>query len=374
MVYFRTKMDTENKASQRFEKTKHVNLWRNQPSGVYYLFGRFAGKLKKKSLKTTVFTIAKLRLADETKALRQAAARQNPDFKAGATFDQLANQLIQRLCVSGKKPRTIEYYQERLAALYKFWPGLANSPCARITTNQCVQWAERYQKDVEPSTYNGTLKFLKQVLKSALEDGLITANPVTPLQLLKSIPKKPTIPTQKQFEELLNYLDKSPYYKVKSSAKLIRLLASTGMRIGEAKRLLWKHVDFEKRILTIHGDPDTGTKNWRVRHLPLFKELSAFLQKERELTNAQDGEQRVVPITSANGTLATGCKELGIEKLTNHDLRDVFCTRCIESGVDIPTVAGWVGHRDGGALLMKTYAHLRMEHSFAMAEKVDFGI
>jgi hypothetical protein len=32
---------------------------------------------------------------------------------------------------------------------------------------------------------------------------------------------------------------------------------------------------------------------------------------------------------------------VGLSKLTHHDLRHLFATRCIESGVDIPTVARW---------------------------------
>ena len=42
------------------------------------------------------------------------------------------------------------------------------------------------------------------------------------------------------------------------------------------------------------------------------------------------------------------------------------------SGVDIPTVARWLGHQEGGALAMKVYGHLRNEHSANMAKKVSF--
>jgi integrase len=65
-------------------------------------------------------------------------------------------------------------------------------------------------------------------------------------------------------------------------------------------------------------------------------------------------------------------KIIGIQHISHHDLRHLFATRCIESGVDIPTVARWLGHKDGGALAMKTYGHLRNEHSLAMAQKVTF--
>jgi integrase len=36
-------------------------------------------------------------------------------------------------------------------------------------------------------------------------------------------------------------------------------------------------------------------------------------------------------------------------------LRHLFATRCIETGVDIPTVSRWLGHKDGGGLAMKVY-------------------
>jgi hypothetical protein len=40
--------------------------------------------------------------------------------------------------------------------------------------------------------------------------------------------------------------------------------------------------------------------------------------------------------------------------------------------VDIPTVSRWLGHKDGGALAMRTYGHLRREHSIAQAQRVTF--
>ena len=52
---------------------------------------------------------------------------------------------------------------------------------------------------------------------------------------------------------------------------------------------------------------------------------------------------------------------------------DSDSVKWIESGVDIPTVSKWLGHSDGGALAMRTYGHLRREHSAAMAQKVTFG-
>ena len=64
---------------------------------------------------------------------------------------------------------------------------------------------------------------------------------------------------------------------------------------------------------------------------------------------------------------------VGMKRITHHDLRHFFATRCIESGVDIPTVSSWLGHADGGALAMRVYSHLRDQHSTAIAARVTFS-
>jgi len=71
--------------------------------------------------------------------------------------------------------------------------------------------------------------------------------------------------------------------------------------------------------------------------------------------------------------LNRACEKVGVDRITHHDLRHLFATRCIESGVDIPTVSRWLGHKDGGALAMKTYGPLRREHSITQAQKVSFA-
>ena len=66
-------------------------------------------------------------------------------------------------------------------------------------------------------------------------------------------------------------------------------------------------------------------------------------------------------------------RKLGITRITHHDFRHLFATCCIEAKVDIPTVANWLGHKDGGVLAMRTYGHLRREHSIAQAKQVSFA-
>ena len=80
----------------------------------------------------------------------------------------------------------------------------------------------------------------------------------------------------------------------------------------------------------------------------------------------------VMRVRECQRAMDRAAKIVGIARITHHDLRHLFATRCIESGVDIPTVSRWLGHQDGGALCMKTYGHLRDEHSTNEAKKVAF--
>ncbi len=47
-----------------------------------------------------------------------------------------------------------------------------------------------------------------------------------------------------------------------------------------------------------------------------------------------------------------------------HSCADAICFLLITSR--------WLGHKDGGALAMKVYGHLRDSHSVSMAQKVTF--
>ena len=83
-------------------------------------------------------------------------------------------------------------------------------------------------------------------------------------------------------------------------------------------------------------------------------------------------DAKVVRVSECQKAIDRAAKKVGTRRITHHDLRHLFATQCVESNVDIPTVSRWLGHKDGGVLAMKTYGHLRREHSQAQALKVSF--
>jgi integrase len=105
----------------------------------------------------------------------------------------------------------------------------------------------------------------------------------------------------------------------------------------------------------------------------MIPEMKGLLEKLRKERISESEETPVMKIRECQGHINKACKAVKIPRITHHDLRHLYATRCIEIGVDIPTVSRWLGHRDGGALAMKVYGHLRDQHSAAMAQKVHFG-
>ena len=184
-----------------------------------------------------------------------------------------------------------------------------------------------------------------------------------------------TIPAREQFRRLVETIRESDgrEFSQKMAAEgadLVELLAYSGCRLNEAISIIWADVDFMKGALTVTGG-ERGTKNHERRTIPMTEALRGLLQRLSDACQPKP-EDRISSNNSARKSLQTACRRLGYPQFTHHDFRHFFATSCIEAGVDIPTVSRWLGHKDGGALAMRVYGHLRQEHSFSAAKKVVF--
>src|SRR5262249_39233605 len=125
--------------------------------------------------------------------------------------------------------------------------------------------------------------------------------------------------------------------------------------------------------IVVRGNAETGTKNWEVRRVPMIPASRALFQRMRSERREESLSAKVFRVNEAQKAISTATTKLKLDRITHHDIRHLFTPICIESGVDIPTVSRWLGHKDGGALAMKTYGHLRREHSVAQAQRVSFA-
>ena len=105
----------------------------------------------------------------------------------------------------------------------------------------------------------------------------------------------------------------------------------------------------------------------------MITEARALFERMRAERLHESKDTNVFLVGECQNAIDRAARLVGMARITHHDLRHFFATIAIESGVDIPTVSRWLGHKDGGALAMKTYGHLRDEHSVSAAKKVSFA-
>ena len=125
------------------QSTQYSNLIRYVPSGIYYARFRVRGKLIWKSLKTDRITVAQLRLADLQREERKKAEKDRLLAKGRVLFEAVVqayrekgfrpavprNKKDARLL----KPAALAYYEQRVGALLKSWPGLAKMEIGKLT-------------------------------------------------------------------------------------------------------------------------------------------------------------------------------------------------------------------------------------------------
>jgi integrase len=351
-------------------QTVGPNLIRYRSSGKYFARLRVRGKLIVRSLKTNRVTVARLRLADLQKQERQRAEHLTADAAANGKLSFGDAMAIYRRRLEGDaglKPRTKLYYEERLAALLKSWPGLDKTDASKVTKGACLDWAADYAKRVSPTNFNNTVGVLKRVLEVAVEAGARYDNPARFIKRVSDRIKPRVLPSRSQFEALLKSI------KHEKAADLVRFLAYGGFRKSEAANITWGDVDLEKGTILVRGDEKTGTKNGTVRPHFCIPEMKAFLQRlQAENPNRKQSEP-VMKAKECRGSLASACKKLGIAKLDHHALRHLFSTRGVESGASLPAVAKLLGHSDGGILLARRYNHVSDAHLVEVAGRITIS-
>ena len=363
----------ERKPTKRWERTRLQNLVRHK-SGTYYARAFAGGKEVWKSLKTSHFSVAEARLAEFLEEHRARRSDSNDEVSAKMTFSEAARihlcNLDDNLSI---KPSTRAYWRECLAALQKSWRGLNETEVRKISRIECKKWASAYRKTVSATRYNNTIAVLRHVLNVAVEAGVIYNNLAATLKRAPVRGKQISLPTIDKFNVLISEMRAGHSRDSINCADFAAGLAFTGCRVGEAREIVWRDVDFEAGEIVVRGDLKTGTKNWELRRVPLIPDARNLFQQMKSERSGESLDAKVFRVGECQKALDRACKRVGTDRITHHDLRHLFATRCIERGVDIPTVSRWLGHKDGGGLAMKTYGHLRREHSIAQAQRVTFA-
>ncbi len=366
-------------SEKTWTRTSIQNLVRHK-SGRYYARLFANGKQSWKSLKTDLLEVAKGKLRDlggkAQDLVRASAAEERGRMTVGDCAIVFRKRLQDGFGLRGRgktirriRPNSILYREKTIEALLKSWPDLETRDVRKVTEKEVEGWAEQFSSKYSASVYNNTLDTLRAFFRIAENAGARHGNPAAKIGRAEIKQKLLILPERGQFVKLVEAVRKNGAWCSKDCADFIQFLAFTGARKDEAAHVIWEDVDFSGARVLLRI-----TKGGRPRFVPLIGEALALLNRMRGDRYDEEQSVHVLRVREAQKAIDAAAKKIGMVRITHHDLRHLFATTCIEAGVDIPTVSRWLGHRDGGALAMRTYGHLRDEHSAVAAKRVSFAV
>ncbi len=166
-------------------------------------------------------------------------------------------------------------------------------------------------------------------------------------------------------------------------ADYLQVLSLTGGREKETLAIKWDdHVHWERRQFEFPGGKRGGGSQaaGEPRFIDFFPKLekrlkdmykrrdrkSSFLfpAKRNSLQHTKTFKQTWIKVRKKIGVFETE-KDIGF-----HHTRHYFISHCVMAGIDFMTIAIWVGHRDGGAMIGRIYGHLKPGHAASQAAKL----
>lgn len=258
----------------------------------------------------------------------------------------------------------------------------------KITIRHCQDFVNKTFKKA-PVAYVYSLSIVKNTLDYALRLGMIENNPM--LYVIK--PKKQASISDKHDnyynkDELKKFLDVAKDTSLKKYT-LFRLLAYSGMRIGECLALTWHDLDYKNNTIAINKTLARTNNGLRIqtpktkasnRVISLDNETIQVLkmwqlEQRKQLLkvgiNAMDSKQLIfsngknsfIIVPTVRLAIKQIAKKAGIHSITTHGFRHTHATLLFASGLDIKQVQARLGHSNVQTTL-NIYTH-------AMKEKQD---
>lgn len=231
--------------------------------------------------------------------------------------------------------------------------------------------------DYEVSTIRLFHTIFKICVNAAVENEIIPRNRFTKFTFKVVKDSDPVGENFYTSEELRLFLKYCKEQENETAYTICSLLATTGMRKGEACGLTWEDIDFENKVLSINstrdnlGDRDVKTENSR-RTLELNDSLVRTLQKYRIwcgrlclMLGEPFDDKNFVFISQQTGKQITEnfisnvinrvTKRNALKRITPHGFRHTVATVLINNGVPVTTIAKLLGNTP--AMVLSVYSH-----------------
>jgi integrase len=225
--------------------------------------------------------------------------------------------------------------------------GIGNPSISRLTKAQVRDWIATLQ--LSKARIDSLLRPLRGMLRQALDDGLISKNPIDGFQIRR-------ITEQKDIVDPFTPAEVEALGKVEGG-ELWTFWAWTGLRSGEVIGLRWDDVEPQgggiavRRAVRRGREKSPKTETAR-RHLALLPPARRALSRVRRtadephlFTNPNTGKYWH-EAKALNRAFARACKAAGVRRRYVYQLRHTFATWALSSGENPLWVAKQMGHRD----------------------------
>lgn len=188
------------------------------------------------------------------------------------------------------------------------------------------------------STINRKRSALSKLARVALDYGGMTEPLKMPRQRKEPVGRIRQI-SAKEEQVLLQWLRTTGQDDM---ADAVTVLIDTGMRRGELLNLRPTDVDLETGVCMVYGTEGQGTKNGRIRSVPMTARVRAILS-ERQI-GAACFDLSPSGMRHAWDTARAHMGLMGDKDFTLHVCRHTCASRLVSKGVSLPVVQQWLGH------------------------------
>lgn len=300
--------------------------------------------------------------AEFVNAARIAAGA--PTLKETATIGHLLDRWLDSK--RGLSPRGFEACRDARARARPKW---ANVPPSAVTKPMIAEWIAGLQvkdrrdgglKLAANSTKAKTLQALAGALQIAVDEGIIERNPARGIPVGAQTRRAVVALSPEEVKKLAEAAGKQ--------APAVLLLASTGLRIGEAAALNVGDVDVKRARLLVRK-----SKTHTAREVPIPATVLAQLDLDRPrdqplLLSPRGG--RIDIRSWRRWVLAPAAAKIGSPDITPHMLRHTAASLAIASGADVKSVQRMLGHASA-KMTLDVYGHLFDSQLDTVAEKMN---
>jgi integrase len=262
-------------------------------------------------------------------------------------------------------------------------PTFATVPLARVDRTSLREWvahmSDPEQGGLSPATVAKNVQVFNKLMRAALEDRLISANPLERLPLPRIEREEMRFLTPAEVSKLADAID--PRYR-----SFVILAGYSGLRLGELLALRWAHIDVQRRQVQVNetlsavngqisfGPPKTraairavGVPGFVIEEFLNVDDLALGLN---DLVFASPEGYPIRPTLFRRRFWKPAVEAAGLAPLRIHDLRHTAVALWIAAGGHPKQIAARAGHTSVSVVLDR-YGHLLPNHDDALMQALE---